>query len=187
MMRDNLVCGLAVAMTVAAQTASAQTAHVHGLGRLNIAIDENRVYMALEAPGADLVGFEHAPRSVAEEDALDSALAQLGEPMHLLRFDTDCHVVEKNAGIETETRAQDEHHKHDQHGSDDAHEAEETHRTFTAEYVLECGDIDALTSIEFTYFEHFENARSLDIVLIDGSGQRRVAVDRSAPVLRLAE
>ena len=188
-MRYILACGLAVAVTVAAHAVAAESAHVHGLGRLNIAIDGSRVYMALEAPGADLVGFEHAPRSGAEKDAVTAALAQLGEPMRLLRLDADadCRVIEKSAGIETETRQQDDQHDHDQHGSDDAHGSEEAHRAFTAEYVLECGHIDALRSIGFTYFEQFENARSIDIVLIDGSGQRRVEIDRSDPVLRINE
>ena len=35
-------------------------AHEHGHGTLNIALEGSRLTMELEAPGVDIVGFEHA-------------------------------------------------------------------------------------------------------------------------------
>ena len=67
----------------------------------------------------------------------------------------------------------------------DEHTGEEAHGAFVAQYEFVCADIDALGSIEFTYFSRFSNARSLDIVLIDGRGQRRVEINRANPVLQL--
>ena len=53
---------LAVASTgaIAEETRRELDAHQHGHGSLTIAIEGGQVQMALEVPGADIVGFEHA-------------------------------------------------------------------------------------------------------------------------------
>ena len=180
MVRNLLLPSLAVGLAIVASTAAAQSAHVHGEGRLNIAIDGKRIFMELESPGADIVGFEHEARSDGEKAAVKQALAQLGDPMLLMRFeaDADCEVRRASAEIEGES---DEHEGEEQA----EHEGEEAHGAFVAEYEFECADIGALGFIEFTFFSHFGNTQSLGIVLIDGGGQRSVEVDRANPVLQL--
>ncbi|MGI9423429.1 MAG: ZrgA family zinc uptake protein, partial [Hyphomicrobiaceae bacterium] len=42
-------------------------AHEHGHGAFNVAIDGRRVSMELEAPGADIVAFEHKPTTKRQE------------------------------------------------------------------------------------------------------------------------
>ena len=177
MIRNALLSGLSIVLSFSASTAVAQSAHVHGEGRVNIAIDGNRIFMALEIPGADIVGFEHEARSSDEKAAVARAIAQLGDPMQLLRFeaDADCELRTANAATEGEP---EEHAEQ---------EDEEEHGTFVAEYEFECANIGALGFIEFIYFSLFNNAQSLDIVLIDGNGQRRTEIDRANPVLRLKE
>lgn len=187
-----LLPGLVVATTLASTTATAQSAHLHGEGRVNVAIDGDRLFMALESAGADIVGFEHMAHSAAEKQAVANAIAQLGEPMQMLRLTpaAGCETVRASAAIDT-----GEHGHDDQHHDDEHHESHddkkpsgsaESHSAFTADYEIHCADIDALVTVEFAYFQHFANAQSLDIVLIDDGGQRRVEVDRSDPVLRLA-
>ena len=176
---------LAISTAIAVSVAAAQTAHVHGEGRVNIAIDGDRVFMSLESPGADIVGFEYAPRSDDDRAAVDAALARLRDPMQLIRLDpgTECSVEQASSEFETgEGDHGEQAHEHDDHGK---HEDEDTHGTFHAEYEFRCADVDALERIEFTYFGHFENAQSLDIVLIDGRGQRSAEVSRANPVLSL--
>ncbi len=199
MIRNALLSGLSVALCIVTSTAAAQSAHVHGEGQVNIAIDGHRIFMALEFPGADIVGFEHEVRSSAEKAAVVRAIAQLGDPMQLLRFDADasCEVRAANAKAEGEHEehegeehaGHDEHDEHEteEHAGHDQHEDEEAHGTFIAEYEFECANIGALSFIEFIYFSLFNNAHSLDIVLIDGNGQRRTEIDRANPVLRLKE
>jgi hypothetical protein len=171
---------------MSAQTVAAQSAHVHGEGQVNIAIDGNRIFMALESPGADIVGFEYEARSSDEKAAVKQAIAQLGDPMLLVLFEADagCAVRQAKAGIEGE---HDEHEEHEGEvqAEHDEHKGEEAHGAFVAQYEFECADIGALGSIEFTYFSQFSNAQSLDIVLIDSRGQRRVEIDRANPVLQL--
>jgi hypothetical protein len=50
MVRNLLLPSLAVGLAIVASTAAAQSAHVHGEGRLNIAIDGKRIFMELDLP-----------------------------------------------------------------------------------------------------------------------------------------
>jgi len=227
MIRNALLSALSIALSIVTSTAAAQSAHVHGEGRVNIAIDGNRIFMALEFPGADIVGFEHEVRSSDEKAAVVRAMALLSDPMQLLRFETDasCEVRAANAKAEGEHEEHEgkehaghdehdeheseehaEHDEHDEHETEehaghdehdeheteehaghDEHEDEEAHGTFVAEYEFECANISSLDFIEFIYFSLFNNAQSLDIVLIDGKGQRRTEIDRANPILQLKE
>lgn len=218
MLRSSLVPGIAVTFSLCATGISAQSAHVHGEGRLNIAIDGNRLFIELESPGADIVGFEHTAASSAEKAAVAAALERLANPAAILRLDDNakCRVIENTAEFESDLHEGDEHRDHDQHGKNDerhdpsehdhendedhehdghdeahdhgdheAHADETRHSAFVARYVYDCGASGALEKIEFTYFERFESAQSLNAVLIDGGGQRRMEVGRDNPVLRL--
>lgn len=196
MIRNALLSSLTIVLSIVTSAASAQSAHVHGEGRVNIAIDGNLIFMALEFPGADIVGFEHEARSSEEKAAVVRAIAQLGDPTQLLRFeaDADCELRTANAATEGEHEEHEgeEHAEHDEHEGEehaehDQHEDEEAHGTFVAQYEFECSNIGALGFIEFTYFNLFSNAQSLDVVLIDGKGQRRTEIDRANPVLQLKE
>lgn len=196
MIRNALLSAMSIALSIATSTATAQSAHVHGEGQVNIAIDGNHIFMALEFPGADIVGFEHEVRSSDEKEAVVKAIAQLGDPMQLLHFEADasCEVRSANAKTEgeheeheSEENAGHDEHEGEEHAEHDQHEDEEAHGTFVAEYEFECANISALGFIEFVYFSLFNNAQSLDIVLIDGKGQRRTEIDRANPVLQLKE
>jgi len=185
MFRTALLSGLSIALSIVTSTAVAQSAHVHGEGRVNIAIDGNRIFMALEVPGADIVGFEHEVRSSDEKAAVVRAIAQLGDPMQLLRFEADAGCEFRTANVAI--KGEHEEHEGEEPAEHDQHEDEEAHGTFVAEYEFECASIGALGFIEFIYFSLFNNAHSLDIVLIDGNGQYRTEIDRANPVLRLKE
>ena len=61
-------------------------AHQHGHATLNIAFEGNTISMELEAPGMDIVGFEHAASSEAERAAEAKAKALLTDPTQLFRL-----------------------------------------------------------------------------------------------------
>ncbi len=42
-------------------------AHQHGKGILNIVLEGNTLLMELEAPGADIIGFEHTAKTATEK------------------------------------------------------------------------------------------------------------------------
>lgn len=54
--------------------------HVHGTGRLQLVIEDGTLYADLRIPADDVVGYEHAPTTVAERATLTHALALLQDP-----------------------------------------------------------------------------------------------------------
>ena len=78
----------------------------------------------------------------------------------------------------------EDHDEHEEHADHEEHE-NEAHGSFIAEYQLECATIAAIDSIKFVYFDHFRNAQSLIVVLIDKNGQHRHEISRDNPILYL--
>lgn len=64
-----------------------QRAHVHGVARLDAALDGPMLTLALEAPLDGLLGFERAPRSAAEQRAARELLERLRTDTSLLKPD----------------------------------------------------------------------------------------------------
>lgn len=67
--------------------AVAGPAHQHGVARLDVAVEATRVSIAFETPLDNLLGFERAPRSAAEQRAAEAVLARLRDAAALFRFD----------------------------------------------------------------------------------------------------
>lgn len=106
-----------------------ESAHVHGVSRLDIAIEGESITMGLTAPAADILGFEHEARSAEEKKALAEAsakLAKLAKPMSLfaLNKEANCAAKEVVVGEQAELDGGHEHeHEHDEHSHDEhAHE-----------------------------------------------------------------
>ncbi|MEM7508106.1 MAG: DUF2796 domain-containing protein [Pseudomonadota bacterium] len=171
--------------------------HEHGVGLLNIAFEDAQIAMELEAPGADIVGFEHEANTAEDRAKIDAAIATLAQPLTLFSFPASagCSVVEAKAALIGED-AEDEHHHghgddhgdeaaHDDHDHDDHAHGEESHSEFRAEYVLSCADPSAIDKIDFAYFEQFPNALELEVQLISDKGSNGFEVERDAPSLSL--
>ena len=104
-------------------------AHQHGHGSLNIAIEGSIMWIELETPGADIVGFEHPARSDAHKAAIEEARARLSDPVGLFGIPSQA-----SCALETVTVSPvgydlgmgDDHHAdedaHDDHDDEDAHD-----------------------------------------------------------------
>jgi hypothetical protein len=57
--------------------------HEHGSATVDVAIQASTLEIALHAPAINVVGFEHAPRSVEEKTALAQANRVFGSPQGL--------------------------------------------------------------------------------------------------------
>lgn len=163
-------------------------AHEHGVGQLNIAVDGGQVAIEFHAPGADIVGFEYVASSDADRAAIADGVAALARPLDLfvLSAAAGCNVVRAVAELEAHEGHDYGHdaHDHDKH-ADDAHADGDSHAEFHAEYLLDCASPEALSTVEFAYFDQFENAREVDVQILSDAGAIRFKVTRSEPVLDL--
>ncbi len=172
-----------LATPVLAEDTRGLNAHEHGVGTLNIAVDGNTVAMEFHAPGADIVGFEYAAESAQDRGAIDAAVATLAKPLDLfvIPSNAECSVTQASAALESEDA-------HDDHGHEDhaeAHADEDSHTEFHAEYILTCGNPNAIDEITFAYFEMFENAREVEVQIVTTSGAQALEVERDSPKLDL--
>jgi len=57
--------------------AHAAPAHVHGVAKMDLAVDGNKLTLSMEMPLDNLVGFEHLPKTDKQKAALAEAMATL--------------------------------------------------------------------------------------------------------------
>ena len=156
--------------------------------------------MEFHAPGADIVGFEYAAKSDADLAAISAALKTLEAPLDLFVLPEAARCAVQAVQVELESDAdhdvnEEDHqdhddendHKHEDHDDHDEekHAASSGHTEFHAEYSLICSNIEALTQIDFAYFEVFPNSKQVALQLISQSGARAFDIKSGAPRLDL--
>jgi hypothetical protein len=182
-------------LTTAAQAEETREldAHVHGEGRLDIAVDGTTVALSLAAPGADVVGFEHAAETAEDKAAVEAALATLARPLDLFVMPAaaGCTVTSAEVALIGEDEGHDHGHDHGHdeaeedehdHGHDEGHD-EAAHSEFEAEYLLTCAAPEALDRIEFAWFEAFPGSETLAVQMVGAGVAQAAEVGRAAPVL----
>lgn len=75
---------LLIGLIATAASAHEPGAHVHGLMTLKAAVDGTNLVVEMESPMDTLVGYEHAPSTPAQRDALRVAVAALRKPSGIL-------------------------------------------------------------------------------------------------------
>lgn len=166
-------------------------AHQHGHGKLNIALDGNTFALELEAPGADIAGFEHAAKTDADKAAIKKATETLEKPLALFKAPAAAQCKVSKAEVELETggdhgKSKAKHdHDHEDHGKH-AKEAEASHSEFHAEYVLECASPAEFKTLTLDYFAAFASAQGLTIEVITPKGQSKFEATRDKPVVDLS-
>ena len=164
-------------------------AHEHGRGSLNMAIEGDRVSLELEAPGADIVGFEHVAKTARQKAAVTQAKKQLLAPQALFKFPGAAGCVVADASVDLEGGGEHEHEEA-KAGSATAkeHEAAQVgnHSNFHAQYAFNCKDPASITVVEFGYFQAFAGAKKLEVNVITAKGQTTFEVTRAKPRIDLA-
>jgi hypothetical protein len=156
-------------------------AHIHGIADLNIAIEGSELYVEFLSPAANIVGFEHSPRTEEQKAAVQQAIDTLKnwEKLFVLPSLADCKLSDLDVDTNIEGDADHssgsgDEHKHsaetgeydeESHHDGDANEhAEEgaRHSEFKAAYLFVCGKPDKLTHADvmlssvFPGIEHIE-------------------------------
>lgn len=195
-----LSVALAAAPVMAAEEHRELGPHEHGHGILNIAVEKNRVSMDLDAPGMDIVGFEHKPESADQKATAQKAEATLAQALVLFKIPASagCKVTEAKVSIEAEGEHEDgkkdaapEAKPADKAGekvgenAGEGHEGHEGHNDYNVAYVLDCAKPSDITSIQFDYFKSFAGAKALTVNVVSEKAQNSYEVTREKPMLDL--
>ena len=156
-------------------------AHVHGQIEFNIAQDGNELLVEITAPGADVVGFEHAPTNDAEKQQLKDAVAKLShaDNVFTLTSAAGCKVEHQSVThtLGADKHDHEEHHDHDKHDHEEHHDHDKHdhesggHGEFTVEYHYECDNVSAISNIETSWFSQFPSTESIKVNLLTDTKQ----------------
>ncbi|EJL7849063.1 DUF2796 domain-containing protein [Vibrio parahaemolyticus] len=195
-----IVIGLSLSTVATAEEYRQHSAHVHGHVEFHIAQDGSDLLLEITAPGADVVGFEHAPENAEQEKTLQHAVATLEDSNALFAINpqAQCEIeevhVEHSLGGQHEEHEHHDHegHDHDEHAhhDHDGHEGHEGHEghdhsehsdhgEFTAQYRFHCAQVGELSRIQTDWFNQFPSTESVNVNLFTDTTQSAISLTKS--------
>ncbi|MDF5279586.1 DUF2796 domain-containing protein [Vibrio parahaemolyticus] len=194
-----IVIGLSLSTVATAEEYRQHSAHVHGHVEFNIAQDGSDLLLEITAPGADVVGFEHAPENAEQEKTLQHAVATLEDSNALFAINPqaqckieEVHVEHTLGGQHEEHEHHDHeghdhdehaHHDHDKHEHDDHeghdHSEHSDHGEFTVQYRFHCAQVGELSHIQTDWFKQFPSTESVNVNLFTDTTQSATSLTKS--------
>ncbi|WP_277442154.1 zinc uptake protein ZrgA [Vibrio parahaemolyticus] len=194
-----IVIGLSLSTVATAEEYRQHSAHVHGHVEFNIAQDGSDLLLEITAPGADVVGFEHAPENAEQEKTLQHAVATLEDSNALFAINpqAQCEIeevhVEHTLGGQHEEHEHHDHegHDHDEHAhhdhdkhEHDGHEGHDhsehsDHGEFTVQYRFHCAQVGELSHIQTDWFKQFPSTESVNVNLFTDTTQSAISLTKS--------
>lgn len=163
----------AAALLAHLPAAQAAEAHVHGIAKLDIAVESTRLSVHLDSPLDNLLGFEHAPRTDAERKQVDAAVAKLKDAAAMFRIDPAAQCTP--AVVELASAAL-------KLGRPDADEAKPGHADIDASFEFDCVDATKAGYVDVGLFG-FSHLQGLEVQGATPAGQFRRDLKR--PVVRI--
>ncbi|MBE4483589.1 DUF2796 domain-containing protein [Vibrio parahaemolyticus] len=194
-----IIIGLSLSTVATAEEYRQHSAHVHGHVEFNIAQDGSDLLLEITAPGADVVGFEHAPENAEQEKTLQHAVAMLEDSNALFAINpqAQCEIeevhVEHSLGGQHEEHEHHDHegHDHDEHAhhdhdkhEHDGHEGHDhsehsDHGEFTVQYRFHCAQVGELSRIQTDWFNQFPSTESVNVNLFTDTTQSAISLTKS--------
>lgn len=136
-------------------------AHVHGVAKLEVAVEGGRIDLHLESPLEALLGFEHAPGNDKERAAvarMHQALKQ-GDRLFAPTAAAGCKLV----SVQVEAAVLEAGHK--------GHGHQDEHGDLDADFQFTCAQPGKLTGMEVRLADTFPGMRRVDAQVVSGKGQ----------------
>ena len=172
-------------------------AHEHGVAELGLAADGQDLVIEFESPAANLIGFEHMPRTAEQEKALAEALAFLKDGAKIFDIDANAKCTMAKADIKSpfedgaeEKHGHDHDHDHDHdhadkdHGDAD-HADKDAHSEFAASYAFKCTSLQSLKSVQVNLFDTFPGIEEIHAVYLGDNLQFGVDLTKKNSLITL--
>lgn len=177
MNRSNLLLLTSCLAMAAAPAWSAGKAHEHGALKLDVAIEGNKLTIAMEAPLDNLLGFERAPRTDAERKAAAEVLARLRSP------DKAAALFVTDAAAKCSLSTAEVHAPVLEPGAKPAAKGE--HADLDASYEFNCAQPGELRSLEVGLFDAYKRIQRIDVQVVGPKGQSKETLKRPARSVKL--
>ena len=156
---------VASTLSVFAEESRELGAHEHGHVTLFVAVEGQAVAMELEAPGENIVGFEHAAETAEQKGAVEKARAALADPLALFAVPAEAGCTVASADVELHS--------------------EGDHNAFEASYALACTAVAAIDRIETKLFTLYPSIEEIEVSYATAAGQGAAELTADSPVLSL--
>jgi len=162
---------LAASLCLAASAHAAGHAHEHGVAKLDIAIEPGKLTLQMESPLDNLVGFERAPRTDAERQRVDAAVARLKAAAALFKIDpaagcTLAHVDLVSAPLKL--------------GQPEPGAVDDGHADLDGDFEFSCKDSARASFIELGLFGAFSGMQRIEVQIAAPQGQFKRTLQRPA-------
>lgn len=177
MNRPTCVLWMTCLAFVSSPAGSAGRAHEHGALKLDVAIDGNRLTIAIAAPLDSLLGFERAPRTDAERKAAADLLAHLQRPNQgTVLFSTDAAAQCTLGKVDVQAPALAPNAKP---------AAGNEHADLDASYEFSCTQPGELRSLDVGLFDAYKRIKRIDVLVAGPKGQSKVTLKRPTRSVKL--
>ena len=139
--------------------------HEHGHVTLAVAIEGGRLEMELEAPGQNIVGFEHAAETDEQKAAVEKARTQLADAAAVFTLPEAAGCTADEAKVELHSEGE--------------------HNAFEVRYTYTCSKPAELTRIETKLFALYPTIEEVDVDYATAGGQGSVELEADKPVIAL--
>lgn len=148
--------------------AHSSRAHVHGEATLTVAIDGQTVMLDFDSPLDNLVGFEHAPRTDKQKQAMADMAARLGEAAKLFVLDAAAGCESAGVKLTPAATATAPAASAKGEGEKAAHKA--THKDQEATFTFRCKDSAKLRAVEVKLFGAFPRLKRVKASVAGATG-----------------
>jgi hypothetical protein len=165
-------------------SAQAHAAHVHGVGKLDVALDGHTLSLHLDSPLVNLIGFEHAANSAKDRQSAQDMAKTLRQAGQLFVTDAaaGCQLSQVklvSAAIAPALLGEKTAAKPDAHADNDGH------ADLDADFVFQCAAPERLQQIDVKLFDAFKGFLSIDVQLVTAKRQGAARLTPSAAAITL--
>lgn len=163
---------LVLALSAGPALAWAEEPHVHGVSRINVAVEGPNAVVELFIPAASVYGFEHEPRNQKEEKHRELALKRLEENVGrvlILEREAGCRPSSITVGLSSKHDSEENGAEHDRH--EDGHHAE-----VFSEFTLDCDVGLAGRKVRTGIFGLFPSIEQVTVVVLSETSQQQIRI-----------
>jgi hypothetical protein len=146
------------------------TTHAHGRAKLRLVVQGQRLAIAFDSPAVNLIGFEHAPQSEAEQRTASYAKGQLQQAPRLF-------ITSPGANCRLFSAKVDEPHW----------DREADHYDYRARYVFQCQRPQRLQSIDVQLINQLAPGTKLKTEVVVGNSQQSMELSASLTTVRIQQ
>ena len=141
-------------------------AHEHGKGRLEISVNANQAIGKLKIPLEALVGFERAPKTEAETNAINTMKQKLQNPGSYFIANKDAECSPK---LISSTIVRDQAGKH---------------ADLDYQFDLNCAKLASLKQLSIDLFAEYKRLKEIRVESVGPWGQKSVTAKRDSSTVR---